>query len=142
MKVAMFTLFLTCALFAPLAVMADGKEWTVQKGRVREEPTPNQASDASFDKRLPPVLPGEEVGDGDKKIKVWSTAGSVSANEPPAPHHPSTKHHLEGIDGVSVIVDQRPETSNSRSRREVTGVGDRAEKADTVSAPPEASLDE
>ena len=41
-------------------------------------------SAASFDKRLPPVIPGEEIQDGDKKIKVWSTSGGVSVSAPPA----------------------------------------------------------
>jgi hypothetical protein len=37
----------------------------------------NQASDSSFDKRLPPVLPGELMNDSGKTMKVWSSAGAV-----------------------------------------------------------------
>lgn len=29
------------------------------------------------DQRLPPVLPGEEVGPKDQRIKVWSSSGAV-----------------------------------------------------------------
>ena len=140
MKSNIASALLALSILIPAGVVADGgdKEWTVKKSGVREEPTPNQASDASFDKRLPPVLPGEEVSDGDKKIKVWSTAGSVSANEPPAPNHSNPKHHLHGIDGVSVIVDQRPDSINGRPRREVSetsGRAPRVEKPEAESAP-------
>lgn len=61
----------------------------------------NTASDASFDKRLPPVLPGEEVNDSGKRMKVWSTSGSVTdnvnANATPAAR----------VDDIDVIVDER-----------------------------------
>jgi hypothetical protein len=68
----------------------------------------SKASDASFDKRLPPVLPGEEVRDGDKKIKVWSTSGSMSVSEvPPVPQAPSVGDNHVKIDEVGVVVDQR-----------------------------------
>lgn len=63
-------------------------------------------SDAQFDKRLPPVLPGEEVRDGKKVIKVWSTAGSVSVgNVPQAP--PAPDPWGKNIGQVGVVVDQR-----------------------------------
>jgi hypothetical protein len=39
----------------------------------------------SPDPRLPPVLPGEEVGQGENRMKVWSTGGSPSHEAPPAP---------------------------------------------------------
>ena len=61
------------------AARADGEG----RQAVKPAPTPNQASDASFDKRLPPVLPGEELSDGGRTMKVWSTAGPVPAATPP-----------------------------------------------------------
>ena len=91
-----------CALF-PLAAFADGsdsaesspaEDWTVND----HKPT---ASDASFDKRLPPVLPGEEITDGKHTIKVWSTAGSVPTSEAPDPWKKAPPA------GVGVIVDGR-----------------------------------
>ncbi len=42
-------------------------------------------SDASFDKRLPPVLPGESVPDSGKRMKVWSTGGELASQKPPRP---------------------------------------------------------
>ncbi|MEZ4754656.1 MAG: hypothetical protein R3A13_10190 [Bdellovibrionota bacterium] len=34
-----------------------------------QEIAPNQASDSSFDKRLPPTLPGEIMNDSGRKMK-------------------------------------------------------------------------
>lgn len=45
----------------------------------------NKASDASFDKRLPPVLPGERVNDNGRDMRVWSTAGEVPVSQAPQP---------------------------------------------------------
>jgi hypothetical protein len=85
---------------------ADGEreasEFTVQANEIPEA-TPNGASDASFDKRLPPVLPGEEVSDGRKKMKVWSTSGPVPVSPPPEPWVQGNTQP----GSVSVIVDQR-----------------------------------
>lgn len=72
----------------------------------------NEGSNASFDKRLPPVLPGEVVNDGHSRSKVWSTAGSVSSGSAPqAPQVPNTGDNFR-YNGNSpvvggVIVDQR-----------------------------------
>jgi len=48
-----------------------------------EEKTPEQEEEQTFDPRLPPVLPGEEVQVGDETMKVWSTGGSPSSEAPP-----------------------------------------------------------
>ena len=64
--------------------------------------TPNQASDASFDKRLPPVLPGERVSDDGHTMRVWSTTGPVPVSSAPAA--PSAG---ESVDLGGVIVDER-----------------------------------
>lgn len=112
MRTAPYILCLTCILgignlFAAHAV-ADG---TSTQGTAKPVSTPG--SDASFDKRLPPVLPGEEVSDGNKKIKVWSTSGPVPVGQAPEPWSQDKWHRFDqgrfNRDGapVEVIVDQR-----------------------------------
>lgn len=60
-------------------------------------PTP---SSKQYDKRLPPVLPGEEiVTESGQRMRVWSSSGPVPINPPPPPQQ------LGG--GVPVIVDGR-----------------------------------
>ena len=67
-------------------------------------------ADASIaDRRLPPVFPGEEVHDGNKTIKVWSTAGEVPVSQPPEPWRNSNDQDAELLrNGVGVVVDGRP----------------------------------
>ena len=69
-----------------------------------KEPSPQNGSLASFDKRLPPVIPGEEIGTGNKKMKVWSTSGDLAASEPPAA--PEFRHR-ERSPSIGVVVDGR-----------------------------------
>lgn len=71
---------------------------------------PNKASDASFDKRLPPVLPGEEVKDSGKKMKVWSTSGPVPVAQPPEPWKGTIPP------GLGIIVDQRKDHHSDREK--------------------------
>ena len=77
-------LLVALALIGVENVLADGEVWEQTDSlsdaapAVRDVP-PNQASDASFDKRLPPVLPGEEINDSGKTLKVWSSSGPVPA---------------------------------------------------------------
>lgn len=60
-------------------------------------PTPTTRQ---YDKRLPPVLPGEEiVTETGQRMRVWSSSGPVPINPPPPPQQ------LGG--GVPVIVDGR-----------------------------------
>lgn len=68
-----------------------------------------EPSDASFDKRLPPVYPGELVKDSGKKKRVWSTSGPVPVSEEPEPWNNGKVRDREPIapNGVSVILDQR-----------------------------------
>ena len=80
----------------------------------RAKQTPNEASDASFDKRLPPVLPGEEVSDGNKTIKIWSTSGPVPVSEAPEPW--KKKDGINGTQGLSVVVDQRKDAATQATR--------------------------
>ena len=85
---------------------------------VAEDTNSNQQggpSAVSSDKRLPPVIPGEEIHSGDKVIKVWSTAGSVGSasatvNQPPAP----TQAGASGIGPI--IVQVEPQRSDVGSR--------------------------
>jgi len=86
--------------------------------------TPNQASDASFDKRLPPVLPGEHVNDSGRQMKVWSTAGPVPVSEAPEPWRKTKKEDLkEWLGPVGVVVDQRKDGRHHKgSSRDTEGL--------------------
>ena len=69
-------------------------------------PTIASGADAQFDKRLPPVIPGEEVRDGNSRIKAWSTSGqlgSAPAAEPPRPPQAGTSQQIP----LGVVVDSR-----------------------------------
>ena len=63
---------------------------------------PNAASDASFDDRLPPVLPGEELNDSGRTTKVWSTSGPVPVGRAPEPWRKGSQ-----VDDLDVIIDGR-----------------------------------
>ena len=69
--------------------------------------TPNERSDASFDSRLPPVLPGEEVNDDGNKMKVWSSAGGVPVSPAPEPFK-KQDGRVDLSNGTTVILDGRP----------------------------------
>jgi hypothetical protein len=57
-------------------------------------------SSKQYDKRLPPVLPGEEiVTETGQRMRVWSSSGPVPVNPPPPQQQP--------YGGVPVIVDGR-----------------------------------
>ena len=98
------------SLFLSYPVLADGfdRSDTPPVESADPEPVP-PGSDASFDKRLPPVLPGEHVNDSGRTMRVWSTAGPVPvsrAPEAPEPWNNGTGGDTK-IDEVDVIVDQR-----------------------------------
>jgi hypothetical protein len=68
-----------------------------------------EESDATFDKRLPPVFPGETISDGKRKMKVWSTSGPVpvsSINSGNINVNPNRRGN-RGNQPVNVIVDKR-----------------------------------
>ena len=67
-------------LLFPLPLFADGAAEAAGQGS-----QVTQASDASFDKRLPPVLPGERMKNQGHDVRVWSTAGEVPVNPAPEP---------------------------------------------------------
>lgn len=66
---------------------------------------------AAFDKRLPPVIPGEELERNGRRTRVWSTSGPVPVAEAPEPWKEksgigNTTSNPPGFP-VGVIVDQR-----------------------------------
>lgn len=97
------------ALFAPMTqALADGEPASNQ------ESSTSTGSDAQFDKRLPPVIPGEEVSDGKNKIKMWSTTGPVPVGEAPEPWKKDVQEIAPG--GVGVIVDRDENRRDYRRR--------------------------
>ena len=112
MRIKLVIMSVSVCLLVPLSLAAQEaasrNEWV--QGNPATRPV-NKASDASFDKRLPPVLPGEVVGDSGKKMKVWSTSGPVPVAEAPEPWStPAAHNHGVGTlndSGVSVILDER-----------------------------------
>ena len=102
MKLIFIVTLLVCVVCAE-TVMADGQGSSPRTAAAQvKEPE----SAASFDKRLPPVIPGEEVRDGNKKIKVWSTSGSLSVGDVPEPNSPNKQRDID-VGSVGVVVDQR-----------------------------------
>lgn len=96
------TVVLSCLLMIPVALAhADGEP--------PRETTP-VGSAAQFDQRLPPVLPGEVVGKGKNRMKVWSTSGSPSVSDAPVPSSPGTQGGEWNIPpNVDILVDPRAE---------------------------------
>ena len=83
--------------------LSDQNAGTERKSRFVEDRNP---SAATFDKRLPPVIPGEEISDGKDKMNVWSTSGNVVAAEPPSvPSVDTDNRRIKP--SIGVIVDQR-----------------------------------
>ncbi|WKZ57055.1 MAG: hypothetical protein QY326_10030 [Bdellovibrionota bacterium] len=98
---ALYLLFLLC----PLAAWADGSGADTDPA-----PAPDEAeAEAANDRRLPPVLPGQVVERGGKKMRVWSSSGSVSTE--PAPQPPAAPQQGQSptpsLDALGVIVDRR-----------------------------------
>ena len=65
----------------------------------------------ALDKRLPPLLPGEEVTTQGKTMKIWTSSGPVSVGDVHKPASPDTKDSTSlgksDIDDVDIIVDRR-----------------------------------
>lgn len=94
-------------LIGSMVAWADGQDQGSQWA-APPDTTPNQASDASFDKRLPPVLPGETVKDSGKKMKMWSTSGPVPVSQPPEPFQSDGSNvQGNGLGHVGVVIDGR-----------------------------------
>jgi hypothetical protein len=59
--------------------------WADEAG-VQQAPQSFTPTSKQYDKRLPPVLPGEEVTtEGGRKMRVWSSSGPVPVNPRPTP---------------------------------------------------------
>ncbi len=96
-----FAAWLVMVLIAPGLVRADGD------GRSGDTTLSNSPKDSPSDvvlkdRRLPPVLPGEEVGPSDQRIKVWSSSGEV-----PSAMVEQAKEQKGSGDGTQVILDNR-----------------------------------
>lgn len=108
-------MFLGTALliFIPGQILADtgvADEWAPAESATPSPPSLH--SDAQFDKRLPPVLPGERLSDDGRPIKVWSSSGPVPVGTVAQPGQPSQTMPIP--DGVSVIVDGREGRASPR----------------------------
>ena len=108
------TIFLSVIiLLTPTCVLADA--YYVEEYEMKSKPDqidlkPGESgADASHDKRLPPVYPGEVVQDSGRKLKVWSTSGPVPVNNPPKAPVAGQPGNTDVINPkeISVIVDQR-----------------------------------
>lgn len=98
MKILKCFLFIT--IFTSYAIADENKE-SVDNSK--------EESEATFDKRLPPVLPGETISDGKRKMKVWSTAGPVpvtTLNSGDINVAPNRRRN-RGNQPINVIVDKR-----------------------------------
>lgn len=79
---------------------ADGESHAAIVATERSTPTTRQ-----YDKRLPPVMPGEEiVTETGQKMRVWSSSGPVPVNAQPTPQSlPSSSANS----GIGLLVDGR-----------------------------------
>ena len=110
-------LILIGLLFIPDCALADGGSYRENQqmsgaNRGVGDETPAGPSDAQFDKRLPPVLPGERVKDSNRRMKVWSSAGPVPVqNQAPTAPQPGVNNTdtnvLEKVDDIDVFIDKR-----------------------------------
>lgn len=66
-----------------------------------------EVSPQVLDKRLPPVIPGQEVSVGERKMNVWSTSGPVPVAPPPEPWKDENTNIQVAPGSVGVIVDER-----------------------------------
>lgn len=97
--------FIISVLF-PVLLFADGNlSGSSTPSSIANAPV-NKASDASFDKRLPPVLPGERMNDSGHEVRVWSSSGPVPVSQAPEPF--KDKQLIDDfVTNKSVIVDER-----------------------------------
>ncbi|NDC39530.1 MAG: hypothetical protein EBZ48_16075, partial [Proteobacteria bacterium] len=93
-------------ILVPWRVEADGSPTPGTRAKSGAEKVGADAAVA--DPRIPPVFPGEEVRDGDKVMKMWSTSGPVPVAQPPEPWPARSGAAVVGNgSGVGVIVDAR-----------------------------------
>jgi len=91
-------LFLAVILlaFATLNAFADGDSNAIST---------KSTSATQMDKRLPPVLPGEEIKTEGGTIKVWSSAGSPTQGKVVAPPTDINPNNIPN--NIGVMVDRR-----------------------------------
>ncbi len=110
---------MTLAMLISLTAHADQDDRYDYQAEIKQQEI-NQASNASFDKRLPPVLPGEVLNDGQGKTKVWSTAGSLNEGAAPqaqvAPQIPQNNIDAQNALIGGVIVDDRAQPHRGNRR--------------------------
>lgn len=97
------------ALFLPLAANADG----AASESAQAAQGAAKSSNASFDKRLPPVLPGETIEGHGQKMKVWSTAGSMAQESAP-----SAPGAIIPPASIGVVIDSRGRGYHDRKPRD------------------------
>lgn len=108
-------LFLAVIFMFPLRALADGDGEPSSRSRVEEQASSSaETSPQLLDKRLPAVMPGQEVTANGKKMKVWSSSGPVPVSEPPEPWRRDSGQIHVNESGVGVIVDQRDKEKSSR----------------------------
>lgn len=89
---------------------ADGNEWSEKNNQETQAAAPQE----KLDPRLPPLLPGEPVVRGGKKMHMWSTSGPVPVSEPPEPFQGQQKID---VDDVDVIIDRRSDSKPDANGR-------------------------
>jgi periplasmic divalent cation tolerance protein len=94
----LFFLGLTCFTYQT-SLFAD-QDLSQEREEQLENSKDTHHDNLELDPRLPPVLPGEEIIRNGKRIKVWSSAGSVSVATPPAPGETPL------IPNIPIIVDK------------------------------------
>lgn len=107
----LLTILVVVFCATPLSVQASDSEPDSLKND-----SPNDVSvtgsAASFDKRLPPVIPGEQIQHNGRKMRVWSTSGAVPVGQvPQPPQAPVIGNGNTTIPNLGgVIVDNRPDS--------------------------------
>lgn len=96
--IAMFSLSLLPILSNTAS--ADGLAYEQPRQEAAE---PDYIPDSERSKRLPPLLPGQEVSHGGRKMRVWTTVGPVPVSPAPEPF----KDREQVVTPGSVIVDSR-----------------------------------
>ena len=103
-------LFSTAVL--PVLAVADG-QFENSDARMAAGATSKELGD----KRLPAVMPGQEVEANGKKMNVWTTSGPVQVAQPPEPWRKDSDQIKVNANGLGVIIDQRSPNTQEGSGR-------------------------
>jgi hypothetical protein len=112
----LFFLFLisTCLMSDSIADEPSHNEQNYNDPSQRKFVNDRNPSAATFDKRLPPVIPGEEISDGKDSMNVWSTSGSPTGGNVPQPPSPPGSNNNSAVGNIGVIIDGREANFGSR----------------------------